>query len=179
MVFNVYEWRRNQLITESEEKSTVIVKKIKDLTWEDVDGLALPTNSAGTLAAMKATKDLDSWKSKFKGDEAEMEVTIDRKATPWFNQVKIEKLIQSDPMGFQAKIDTEKGKKSGLDEMQGEEYDEDTVNPNDYADNPGYNDKVTFLADTFQYVWGMGKGNNTINFKGMAESTIEDLETRF
>jgi hypothetical protein len=40
MIFNVYEWRRNQLITESEEESTVIIKKIKDLTWEDVDGLA-------------------------------------------------------------------------------------------------------------------------------------------
>jgi hypothetical protein len=110
MAFNVYKWRRNQLLTEGEEKSTVITKKIKDLTWEDVDGLALPTSSAGVLAAMKATKDLDSWKNKFKGDEAEMEVTIDRGAEPWFNQVKIEKLTQSDPMGFQAKKDIEKGK---------------------------------------------------------------------
>jgi hypothetical protein len=159
MAFNVYEWRRNQLLIENqyygditgenskgvlqallkglekeknptpeeikqierlkgeiaklnedEDSSSVITKKIKDLTWEDVDGLALPTNSAGTLASMRVTKDLDSWKSKFKDDEAEMEVTIDRKATPWFNQVKIEKLIQSDPMGFQANIDAEKGK---------------------------------------------------------------------
>jgi hypothetical protein len=66
-----------------------------------------------------------------------------------------------------------------LSEMQGEEYDVDTVKGSDYADDPGYNDKVTFLADAFQYVWGMGKGNNTINFDGMAKSTIEDLETRF
>ena len=159
MAFNVYEWRRNQLLienqyygditgenrkgvlqalltdlkkeenptpedikqierlegeikklNENEDSSSVIVKKIKDLTWEDVDGLALPTNSAGTLASMRVTKDLDSWKSKFKGDEAEMEVTIDRDADMWFNQVKIEKLTQSDPMGFQAKIDAEKGK---------------------------------------------------------------------
>jgi hypothetical protein len=28
----------------------------------------------------------------------------------WFNKVKIEKLTQSDPMGFQAKKDIEKGK---------------------------------------------------------------------
>ena len=110
MAFSIYKWRRDQLLTEGEEESTVIVKKIKDLTWEDVDGLALPTNSAGTLATMNATKDLDNWKSKFKGNETEMEVTIDRKATPWFNQVKIEKLIQSDPMGFQAEKDIEKGK---------------------------------------------------------------------
>jgi hypothetical protein len=179
MAFNIYEWRRNQLITEGEEKSTVITKKIKDLTWEDVDGLALPTKTSGVLRAMKATKDLDSWKNEFKGNELELEVTVDKGADMWFNKVKIEKLTQSDPMGFQAKIDAEKGKKSGLDEMQGEEYDEDTVNPNDYADNPGYNDKVAFLVGAFEYVWGMGKGNNTINFKGMAESTIEDLETRF
>jgi hypothetical protein len=160
MAFNIYKWRRDQLLTENsissnageddlkkyrkqvlqqllswyktqnepdaamvkklegeigslnenEDSSSVIVKKIKDLTWEDVDGLSLPTNSAGVLASMRATKDLDSWKSKFKGDEAEMEVTIDRDADMWFNQVKIEKLTQSDPMGFQAKIDAEKGK---------------------------------------------------------------------
>jgi len=66
-----------------------------------------------------------------------------------------------------------------LSEMQGEEYDTDTVKGSNYADDPGYNDKVAFLADAFQYVWGMGKGNNTINFDGMAKSTIEDLETRF
>lgn len=185
MAFNIYEWRRNQLITEGEEESTVIVKKIKDLTWEDVDGLALPTNSAGVLAAMEATKDLDSWKSKFKGDEAEMEVTIDRKATPWFNQVKIEKLIQSDPMGFQAKKDIEKGKRFGLDEIEGDDYhgynepmSQDDIN-NAYADDPGYNDKVDYLADTFRLVWNAGKGNNAEDFNSLAKSTIEDLETRF
>jgi hypothetical protein len=160
MAFNIYKWRRDQLLTENsissnageddlkkyrkqvlqqllswyktqnepdaamvkklegeigslnenEDSSSVIVKKIKDLTWEDVDGLSLPTNSAGVLASMRATKDLDSWKSKFKGDEAEMEVTIDRDADMWFNQVKIKGLSQNDPMGFQANIDAEKGK---------------------------------------------------------------------
>ena len=108
MAFNVYEWRRNQLLienqyygditgennkgvlqsllndlkkeknptpdeikqikriegeiaklNENEDSSSVIVKKIKDLTWEDVDGLALPTKTSGVLRAMKATKDLD------------------------------------------------------------------------------------------------------------------------
>jgi hypothetical protein len=159
MAFNVYEWRRNQLITEgdnsdnggddlkkyrkqvlqqllswyktqngpdpkmikkfeseigalneNEDSSSVIVKKIKDLTWEDVDGLALPTKTSGVLRAMKATKDLDSWKNEFKGNELELEVTVDKDADMWFNKVKIEKLTQSDPMGFQAKIDAEKGK---------------------------------------------------------------------
>jgi len=48
-----------------------------------------------------------------------------------------------------------------------------------FTDNPGYNDKVAFLANAFQHVWGMGKGNNKIDFEDMAKSTIEDLETRF
>ena len=52
-------------------------------------------------------------------------------------------------------------------------------NPMDYADNPGYNDKVAFLANAFQHIWNMGKGNNKIDFENMAKSTIEDLETRF
>ena len=64
-------------------------------------------------------------------------------------------------------------------EIQGEEYDEDTINPNDYADDPASYDKVAFLADAFQHVWGMGKGNNKIDFDDLAKSTIEDLETRF
>jgi hypothetical protein len=179
MAFNVYEWRRNQLITENEEESTVVTKKIKDLTFKDVEGLALPTKTATIFANMKLDHNLDSWRKAFSKEEQELEVTIDKDNKMWSDKVKIEGITQSDPMGFQAKIDAEKGKKSGLDEMQGEEYDEDTVNPNDYADNPGYNDKVAFLVGAFEYVWGMGKGNNTINFKGMAESTIEDLETRF
>ena len=44
-------------------------------------------------------------------------------------------------------------------------------------DNPS--DKVEYLAHTLEYVWGMGKGNNSIDFTSMAESTLDDLETRF
>jgi hypothetical protein len=69
---------------------------------------------------------------------------------------------------------------SQIEEIQGEEYDTDTVNPNDYADDPGYrSDKVIFLANAFNHIWNMGKGNNKIDFEDMAKSTIEDLETRF
>lgn len=110
MAFNVYEWRRNQLITENEEKSTVIVKKLKDLTWEDVEGLALPTKTASIFTNMKLRHNLDSWKKAFSEKEQELEVTIDKDNKMWSDQVKIEKLTQSDPMGFQAKKDTEKGK---------------------------------------------------------------------
>jgi hypothetical protein len=110
MAFNIYEWRRNQLLTEGEEMSTVITKKIKDLTWEDVDGLALPTNSAGVFANMKLDRNLDSWKKAFSEEEQELEVTIDKGNKMWSDQVKIKGLSQSDPMGFQANIDAERGR---------------------------------------------------------------------
>lgn len=149
MSFNIYKWRRDQLLIENENPSSVITKKIKDLTWEDVDGLALPTKTSGVLRAMKATKDLDSWKSEFKGNELELEVTVDKDADMWFNKVKIEKLTQSDPMGFQAKKDIEKGKRFGLDEIEGDPDDyygyNEPIDPNDYAD--GYDDEENQLAD--------------------------------
>ena len=186
MSFNVYKWRRDQLLTEGEEKSTVIVKKLKDLTWEDVDGLALPTKTSGVLRAMKTTKDLDSWKNEFKGNELELEVTVDKDADMWFNKAKIEKLTQSDPMGFQAKKDAEKGKRFGLDEIEGDPDDyygyNEPTNPANYADDasdPYINDKIAYVANALQGVWNMGKGNNKINFDDMAESIIDDLETRF
>jgi len=39
--------------------------------------------------------------------------------------------------------------------------------------------KYDYLANTLQYVWSMGKGNNSIDFDDMARSTIDDLESRF
>jgi hypothetical protein len=39
--------------------------------------------------------------------------------------------------------------------------------------------KYDYLANTLQYVWSMGKGNNSIDFDNIARSTIDDLESRF
>jgi len=66
-----------------------------------------------------------------------------------------------------------------LSEMQGEEYDDDTIDPNDYADDPYVSDKATYVADALNHVWNMGRGNNRINFEDMAKSIIDDLETRY
>ena len=159
MAFNVYEWRRNQLLIENqyygditgenskgvlqaflkdlekeqnptpeeikqierlkgeiaklnedEDPSSVITKTIKTLIFKDVEELALPTKTASIFANMVLPQSLDKWKKEFSEEEQELEVIIDREATPWFNQVKIEKLTQSDPMGFQAKKDIEKGR---------------------------------------------------------------------
>ena len=35
--------------------------------------------------------------------------------------------------------------------------------------------RVDYLAQTLQYVWNMGKGSNTIDFKDMAGSLINDM----
>jgi len=160
MAFNVYKWRRDQLLTENsissdageddlkkyrkqvlqqllswyktqnepdagmikkleseigslnenEDSSSVITKKIKELTWEDVKGLALPTKVETVYNNMVLPQNLDRWKKEFSEEEQELEVIIDKDNKMWSDKVKIEKLTQSDPMGFQAKIDAEKGK---------------------------------------------------------------------
>jgi hypothetical protein len=69
-----------------------------------------------------------------------------------------------------------------LSEIEGDPDDyygyNEPINPADYAEE-GSSDKMAFLANAFQHVWNMGKGNNKIDFEDMAKSTIEDLETRF
>jgi hypothetical protein len=41
--------------------------------------------------------------------------------------------------------------------------------------NPNINDRVSYLVHTLEYVWGMGKGNNSIDFKDMAKSLVNDM----
>jgi hypothetical protein len=106
-MINFVEWFYNQDPSEKNmmglNESNVVVKKIKDITWDDVNGLALPTKSAGMLAVMKTTNNLDSWKKQWDNNEAEMDITIDRTATPWFNQVKINDASYNEKMGAKNK----------------------------------------------------------------------------
>ena len=151
MAFNIYEWRRNQLLTENqyygditgennkgvlqaflkdlekeknptpkeikqierlkgeiaklnENSPSVITKTIKELTWPDVEGLALPTKVETIYNKMVLPQNLDRWKKEFSETEQELEVTID-KNDRWDKQVKIEKITQTDPLGFQADTD--------------------------------------------------------------------------
>ena len=41
--------------------------------------------------------------------------------------------------------------------------------------NPNTNDRVNYLAHTLEYIWNMGKGNNSIDFKDLAKSTVGDM----
>ena len=41
--------------------------------------------------------------------------------------------------------------------------------------NPNTNDRVNYLAHTLEYIWNMGKGNNSIDFEDLAKSTVNDM----
>jgi hypothetical protein len=113
--FNVYKWRRDHLV---ENDGTSYTKKIKDLTWDDVAGLALPTGeSGGTLSQMddrdiftQERKDrmLQSWKERIEynlrdkpeiglkgiglkpGESAlDLDITIDKNNSTWFKKAVI------------------------------------------------------------------------------------------
>jgi hypothetical protein len=118
--FDVAKWRNDQYSKEIEQTDTVsqlrnlireeiqkilteevITKTIEDLTWNDVEGLALPTKSKGVDMVMKLERHLGEWKNKFKDDEQKLEVTIDKKA----KKATIKGLSQSDYLGFMDKTD--------------------------------------------------------------------------
>ena len=184
MAFNVYKWRRDQLLTENSTSNdaggTELIKS-KQYSKKDImkavgmygkiklgSGEAIPVSNLDNEGKYTYTTDSYSVSA--------------QKAVPVFLPAGKPKSIGSSDrsIDFQIKADKAKGKKPSLDEMQGEEYDEDTVNPNDYADNPGYNDKVAYLFNVLQGAWNMGKNNNKINnLDDFAKSVIEDLETRF
>jgi len=95
--FNVYKWRRNHLV---ETEGAPYTKKIKDLTWDDVADLTLPTGrSGGVRVAMKdygvpGKKEfmLQSWKDDWVDlfpNALDMDITIDRNNSTWFIQATI------------------------------------------------------------------------------------------
>jgi len=95
--FNVYKWRRNHLV---ETENASYTKKIKDLTWEDVVDLTLPTGQSGGIRATmkdygtpeKRESMLQSWKDnlvKSFPNALDMDITIDRNNNTWFNRAVI------------------------------------------------------------------------------------------
>ena len=73
-------------------ESDVVIKKIKDITWDDVAGLALPTGASGVRAKMDnrdifddkwRMKTLNNWKSdlaKHFPNAGEFEIEVDKSA---------------------------------------------------------------------------------------------------
>ena len=86
---------------------------------------------------MVLPQNLDRWKKEFSEEEQKLEVIIDKDNKMWSDKVKIKDITQSDPMGFQANIDAEKGKKSGLDEalfLYSDEEMKKGASPKEYTD---------------------------------------------
>jgi hypothetical protein len=113
--FNVYKWRRDHLV---ENESTPYTKKIKDLTWDDVAGLALPTGESGGVLNQMDDRDiftqerkdrmLQSWKERIENNlkdrpeiglkgiglnpgesVLDLDITIDKNNPTWFKKATI------------------------------------------------------------------------------------------
>ena len=117
--FNVYKWRREQLI---ENETTPFVKKIKDLTLNDVADLNLPTGeSGGVMNTMRDEGSLENWKEKIIKlfpNALEMEIRIDKTNPTWFNRATIIdpefiKTMKEKEAAFQAMYDKDRGRYQG------------------------------------------------------------------
>jgi hypothetical protein len=96
--FDVYKWRRDQI---NEETTSPITKKLKDVTWDDVAGLAVPSSDFISMTSMDnrdmfsdewRQDTLNNWKQKLLRrfpNAMEFNIVIDRNAPMWFNKVKI------------------------------------------------------------------------------------------
>jgi len=100
--FSVYNWRQNFLNEES--TSPPIKKKLKDITWSDVEGLSVPTGMFNFNIRMDdrpifddkwREETLNDWKQRLKkafpnANTDEFDILINRNEPEWFNRVKIE-----------------------------------------------------------------------------------------
>jgi hypothetical protein len=112
--FNVYKWRRDNLT--EDESAGAIVKSLKDVTQDDVDGLAVPTMSAGSMLRILTQRNFDEWKSSFPNQN--VRVIIDRSNPTWFEQVKIDDkeyndMIRKGKDAIQADYDKYRGRNQG------------------------------------------------------------------
>ena len=195
MAFNIYKWRRDQLLTENSTSNdaggTELIKS-KQYSKEDIikavgmygkiklgSGEAIPVSNLDNEG--KYTYTMDSYS------------VSAQKAVPVFIPAGKPKSIGGSDRStdFQIRADIAKGKKPmrGLDEMEGDPEDYYGYNePYDHsveADGPGSDDlgyggdKIAILADALQVAWSMGKSNSQIDFTDLARRTMGDLETRF
>jgi len=197
MAFNIYKWRRDQLLAENTSLSKT-QNHPKDVIM-NFDFVRLPKRGTGPGSGVDVFSK-EEYEKFFDKIPNKVMYTMDsysvaaQQAIPtfifprgeWYTDEELNYGMPGDmerSIDYQIKKDIEKGRTPRLDEIEGDPDDyhgyNEPIDPNTYADDPGYNDKVAFLVQAFQHVWGMGKGNNTIDFVSLAKSTIEDLETRF
>ena len=97
--FNVYKWRRDRLI--ENETSGMIIKSLKDVTWNDVAGLAVPSADLTSMTNMDDREmfsdewrqsTLNNWKQslvKRFPNAMEFDIIINKNDPKWSNKVKI------------------------------------------------------------------------------------------
>jgi hypothetical protein len=188
MAFNIYEWRRNQLLTENNTSNNAggaELIKSKQYSKEDIikavgmygkiklgSGEAIPVSNLDNEG--KYTYTMDSYS------------VSAQKAVPVFIPAGKPKSMgdSNKAIDAQIEIEKEKGKKPSLDEMEGDPNDYYGYNePYDHsveADDLGYGgDKIDILADALQVAWSMGKSNSQIDFTDMARRTMGELGIEF
>jgi hypothetical protein len=96
--FNIYKWRRDQI---NEELTSPTTKKLKDIIWDDVAGLSVPSADSITMTKMDdrpifddnwRENTLNTWKQslvKRFPNAMEFDIMIDKNNSKWFEQVKI------------------------------------------------------------------------------------------
>lgn len=97
--FDVYKWRRDRLI--ENETSGMITKSLKDITWDDVSGLSVPSADLTSMTNMDdrdmfndewRQSTLNNWKQglvKRFPNAMEFDIIINKNDPKWFNKVKI------------------------------------------------------------------------------------------
>lgn len=126
--FNVYKWRRDCLI--ENETPGMITKSLKDVTWDDVAGLAVPSADLTSMTNMDdrpifddewRQDTLNNWKQslvKRFPNAMEFDITIDKNEPKWFNKVKINnpeyiKAAEESNKSIQSYYDQHKGRYQG------------------------------------------------------------------
>lgn len=121
--FNVYKWRRDQI---KEEVNSLITKKLKDITWNDVAGLSVPSVDFTVMTKMDdrpifddkwRENTLNNWKqglAKRFPNAMEFDIVIDRSNPTWFEQVKI-----NNPEYLEAAKETNKGVQVDFEKNRG------------------------------------------------------------
>jgi len=125
--FDVYKWRRDQI---NEEITSPITKKLKDITWEDVAGLSVPSANFTAMTKMDnrpifndewRQDTLNNWKqnlAKRFPNAMEFDIVIDKNNPTWFKQVKINNpeylnAAEKYSKGVQADYEKNKGRYQG------------------------------------------------------------------
>lgn len=88
--------------------------------------------------------------------------------------IKQSMLELNNPKNMGAMTPDEEKMVSDYEEEEANKYALDSENPLDEA-RISPDSRVKYLAQSLEYIWNMGKGNNTTDYTSMAQSLIDDM----